>query len=129
MADTAKAPATTPLPDLRGLANSALAWRLYSFALVFLIWELASLTGFSIAFPPATAVASAFWQMLVDGEFTTAYADCFPPLLIGLAITVIGGLVMSTALTLVVIPVVYSLLDRKRVVVAPQDDALPGAAT
>jgi HAE1 family hydrophobic/amphiphilic exporter-1 len=31
-----------------------------------------------------------------------------------MAITVIGGLVVSTVLTLVVIPVVYSLLDRKR---------------
>ena len=31
-----------------------------------------------------------------------------------MAITVIGGLVVSTLLTLVVIPVVYSLMDRKR---------------
>jgi HAE1 family hydrophobic/amphiphilic exporter-1 len=31
-----------------------------------------------------------------------------------MAITVIGGLVVSTLLTLIVIPVVYSLLDRKR---------------
>jgi HAE1 family hydrophobic/amphiphilic exporter-1 len=31
-----------------------------------------------------------------------------------MAITVIGGLLVSTFLTLVVIPVVYSLLDRKR---------------
>ena len=31
-----------------------------------------------------------------------------------MAITVIGGLIVSTMLTLVVIPVVYSLLDRKR---------------
>ena len=31
-----------------------------------------------------------------------------------MAITVIGGLIVSTVLTLVVIPVVYSLLDRKR---------------
>ncbi|MGH8193644.1 MAG: efflux RND transporter permease subunit, partial [Woeseiaceae bacterium] len=31
-----------------------------------------------------------------------------------MAITVIGGLSVSTLLTLVVIPVVYSLLDRKR---------------
>jgi HAE1 family hydrophobic/amphiphilic exporter-1 len=30
-----------------------------------------------------------------------------------MAITVIGGLLVSTLLTLVVIPVVYSLLDRK----------------
>ena len=31
-----------------------------------------------------------------------------------MAITVIGGLTVSTLLTLVVIPVVYSLMDRKR---------------
>ena len=31
-----------------------------------------------------------------------------------MAITVIGGLLVSTMLTLVVIPVVYSILDRKR---------------
>ena len=31
-----------------------------------------------------------------------------------MAITVIGGLVLSTLLTLLVIPVVYHLLDRKR---------------
>lgn len=31
-----------------------------------------------------------------------------------MAVTVIGGLLVSTALTLIVIPVVYSLLDRKR---------------
>jgi len=30
-----------------------------------------------------------------------------------MAITVIGGLLMSTMLTLVVIPVVYSIMDRK----------------
>jgi HAE1 family hydrophobic/amphiphilic exporter-1 len=32
-----------------------------------------------------------------------------------MAITVIGGLTVSTLLTLLVIPVVYSLMDRKRV--------------
>jgi HAE1 family hydrophobic/amphiphilic exporter-1 len=37
-----------------------------------------------------------------------------------LAITVIGGLAVATALTLVVIPVVYSLLDRQRL---PADEA------
>ena len=31
-----------------------------------------------------------------------------------MAITVIGGLLVSTLLTLIVIPVVYSLLDRKK---------------
>jgi HAE1 family hydrophobic/amphiphilic exporter-1 len=31
-----------------------------------------------------------------------------------MAVTVIGGLVVSTFLTLLVIPVVYSLIDRKK---------------
>jgi HAE1 family hydrophobic/amphiphilic exporter-1 len=41
-----------------------------------------------------------------------------------MAITVIGGLLVSTLLTLVVIPVVYSLLDRKKWAVA--EEALTG---
>ena len=46
-----------------------------------------------------------------------------------MAITVIGGLLVSTLLTLVVIPVVYSLLDRKKWTVAEQiDGALPEPA-
>jgi len=46
-----------------------------------------------------------------------------------MAITVIGGLLVSTLLTLVVIPVVYSLLDRKKWPVAsPSGDALPAPA-
>ena len=47
-----------------------------------------------------------------------------------MAITVIGGLLVSTLLTLVVIPVVYSLLDRKKWSVADQaNSALPEPAT
>ncbi|MDH3267165.1 MAG: efflux RND transporter permease subunit, partial [Gammaproteobacteria bacterium] len=46
-----------------------------------------------------------------------------------MAITVIGGLLVSTLLTLVVIPVVYSLLDHKKWSVAEQPDrALPEPA-
>jgi len=47
-----------------------------------------------------------------------------------MAITVIGGLLVSTLLTLVVIPVVYSLLDRKKWAMAGQTEgALPQPAT
>ncbi len=41
-----------------------------------------------------------------------------------MAITVIGGLLVATVLTLVVIPVVYSLLDRKRYVAPVSNPAL-----
>jgi HAE1 family hydrophobic/amphiphilic exporter-1 len=47
-----------------------------------------------------------------------------------MAITVIGGLLVSTLLTLIVIPVVYSLLDRKKWLVAEQaDGSLPHPAS
>jgi HAE1 family hydrophobic/amphiphilic exporter-1 len=47
-----------------------------------------------------------------------------------MAITVIGGLLVSTLLTLLVIPVVYSLLDRKKWSVAEQaDGSLPQPAS
>jgi HAE1 family hydrophobic/amphiphilic exporter-1 len=46
-----------------------------------------------------------------------------------MAITVIGGLLMSTMLTLVVIPVVYSLMDRKKWPSnVPASEAVPAAA-
>ena len=42
-----------------------------------------------------------------------------------MAITVIGGLLVSTLLTLVVIPVVYSLMDRKKWSAPASTDAVP----
>ncbi len=44
-----------------------------------------------------------------------------------MAITVIGGLIVSTALTLLVIPVVYSLLDRKHWAPAAANDTAEAA--
>lgn len=46
-----------------------------------------------------------------------------------MAITVIGGLLVSTMLTLVVIPVVYDLLDMRKDVAAPDATAAPVAST
>jgi HAE1 family hydrophobic/amphiphilic exporter-1 len=46
-----------------------------------------------------------------------------------LAITVIGGLAVATALTLLVIPVIYSLLDRKVYAVDAAEIAEDNAAT
>lgn len=45
-----------------------------------------------------------------------------------MAITVIGGLVLATVLTLIVIPVLYAVLDRKRYAHAPADDGKASAA-
>jgi HAE1 family hydrophobic/amphiphilic exporter-1 len=47
-----------------------------------------------------------------------------------MAITVIGGLLVSTLLTLFVIPVVYSILDRKQwVQVVDSAPTIQGAGT
>jgi HAE1 family hydrophobic/amphiphilic exporter-1 len=46
-----------------------------------------------------------------------------------LAVTVIGGLSVATILTLFVIPVIYTLLDRKVLVAAAGHATLPGGAT
>lgn len=75
-------------------------WRLVSFFLVFLIWELAGRSDISIAFPPFTQVAVAFGSMVYSGEFIKAYADSLPPLLTGLAITIIGGVIIGISIAL-----------------------------
>jgi HAE1 family hydrophobic/amphiphilic exporter-1 len=43
-----------------------------------------------------------------------------------MAVTVIGGLLVSTALTLIVVPVVYTLIDRRAA--ASAVDAIPAPA-
>ncbi len=101
MADSLQSPAAKTFPNWRGLANTTFAWRAYSFALVFAVWELGGLSGFSIAFPRASEVLFAFWQMLIAGELSSAYADSFPPLFTGLMITVLCGVVIGMSIGLV----------------------------
>ena len=76
-------------------------WRLFSFFLVFSIWELAGRSDISLAFPPFSDVAVAFGSMIYSGEFTAAYADSLPPLLTGLLITIIGGVIIGISIGLV----------------------------
>ncbi|MEE2774283.1 MAG: ABC transporter permease subunit [Pseudomonadota bacterium] len=80
---------------------SLLLWRSFSFLLVFTIWEIAGRSDMSIAFPPFSDVGLAFVSMIFSGEFTAAYADSLPPLLIGLAITIIGGVTIGISVGLV----------------------------
>ncbi len=100
MADTLKTHSTPTILNWQTLANSTLAWRTLSFLLVFAIWELGSLTGFSIAFPRASEVSLAIWHMLMSGELAIAYADSLPPLLTGLTITVFGGVIIGVSIGL-----------------------------
>lgn len=79
---------------------STFLWRLVSFALAFGIWELLGQIKISLAFPPASAVMRAFFEMVVSGEFIASYADSLPPLLVGLFITIVGGVSIGVAVGL-----------------------------
>ena len=81
--------------------NNLLIWRVFSFFIVFSIWELAGRADISIAFPPFSKVFVAFVEMIFSGEFFVAYADSLPPLLIGLFITIIGGVIIGISIGLV----------------------------
>ena len=81
--------------------NNLLVWRVFSFFIVFSIWELAGRADISIAFPPFSKVLVAFVEMIFSGEFFVAYADSLPPLLTGLFITIIGGVIIGISIGLV----------------------------
>ena len=81
--------------------NNLLIWRVFSFFIVFSIWELAGRADISIAFPPFSEVLVAFVEMIFSGEFFVAYADSLPPLLTGLFITIIGGVIIGISIGLV----------------------------
>ena len=84
-----------------GSKNNLLVWRVFSFLVVFSIWELAGRADISIAFPPFSKVLVAFVEMIFSGEFFVAYADSLPPLLTGLFITIIGGVIIGISIGLV----------------------------
>ena len=104
LSDTQKFLLSKEKPEIKsvkvGKKTNLLFWRLVSFFLVFLIWELAGRSDMSIAFPPFTQVAAAFSSMVYSGEFIKAYADSLPPLLTGLAITIIGGVIIGISIGL-----------------------------
>lgn len=81
--------------------KNLLVWRIFSFFIVFSIWELAGRADISIAFPPFSKVLVAFVEMIFSGEFFVAYADSLPPLLTGLFITIIGGVIIGISIGLV----------------------------
>lgn len=76
------------------------AWRLASFVLVFGMWELAGRWPISPAFPSFSETLFSFIQLTADGSFTRAYAETLPPLLTGLAIISVGGVLAGVVMGL-----------------------------
>lgn len=74
--------------------------RVASVLLVLGLWEWAGTVPVSIAFPSCSDTLSAFGAMLVDGTFADAYAETAGPLLVGVLLTGIGGVLAGLVMGL-----------------------------
>jgi NitT/TauT family transport system permease protein len=74
--------------------------RAASIALVLGIWELGGRIPVSLTFPSFSATAVAFGAMLTDGTFLRAYLETIGPLVVGVALTAIGGVAAGVAMGL-----------------------------
>jgi ABC-type nitrate/sulfonate/bicarbonate transport system permease component len=77
-------------------------WLLRALSILFVLglWEWAGRVPVSIAFPTCTETLAAFFGMLTDGTFAKAYAETIVPLLVGVFLTAVGGIVVGIALGL-----------------------------
>ena len=74
--------------------------RVASILFVFGLWEWAGTIPVSIAFPKFTDTMSAFAEMLTDGTFASAYAETIGPLMVGVLLTGLGGIVAGLVMGL-----------------------------
>ncbi|MGH3342415.1 MAG: ABC transporter permease [Carbonactinosporaceae bacterium] len=71
-----------------------------SILLVLGLWEWAGSVPVSIAFPTFSATMVAFGGMLADGTFVGAYAETILPLIVGVLLTGLGGVVAGLVMGL-----------------------------
>ena len=64
------------------------------------LWEWAGRVPVSIAFPNCTETLAAFGEMLADGTFAGAYAETAGPLIVGVSLTGVGGVIAGLAMGL-----------------------------
>jgi len=73
------------------------ALTLASFAIVLAGWEYAGRLPVSQAFPPLSATAVAGWEMLRDGRLPQALGITIVPMIIGVTISAIAGVLLGLA--------------------------------
>jgi ABC-type nitrate/sulfonate/bicarbonate transport system permease component len=84
----------------RALSQYPALWRVASLALFFLAWEIAGRVPISYAFPTFSATFAALVAMLLDGSLFVAYAETLQPLVIGIAISGVVGIVLGIVMGL-----------------------------
>lgn len=81
---------------------SAHPWVLRGASILFVLglWEWAGRVPVSIAFPTCSDTLAAFGSMLVDGTFAAAYVETAGPLIVGVLLAGIGGVVAGLVMGL-----------------------------
>jgi len=80
--------------------SAQVGWRLFSIAALLTAWELAGRSEFNFAFPSFLETAAAFWEMVADGSMGAAYLRTLEPLLLGVTIALVGGVVAGVTMGL-----------------------------
>jgi len=75
-------------------------WRLASITALLLAWELAGRSEFNFAFPTFLETAAAFWEIVADGSMAAAYLKTLEPLVLGVGIALVGGVVAGVSMGL-----------------------------
>ena len=68
-----------------------------SFVIVLGAWEYAGRLPVSNAFPPLSATAAAAWEMILDGRLPRALGITIVPMLIGVTISALMGVLLGLA--------------------------------
>lgn len=84
----------------RAYTTWPILWPLSSLTILFIAWELAGLVPISIAFPTFSATLAAFVEMVLDGSMVYAYFLTLQPLILGVVISGILGVVIGIAMGL-----------------------------
>jgi ABC-type nitrate/sulfonate/bicarbonate transport system permease component len=74
--------------------------RTASILFVFGLWEWGANASPNVAFPTCTETLAAFGDMLVDGTFAGAYAETAGPLIVGVLLTALGGVLAGLVMGL-----------------------------
>ncbi len=82
------------------LATHPWLLRSLSILLVLALWEWGGRVPVSIAFPTCTDTLAAFGGMLADGTFADAYAETAGPLVLGVLLTALGGVLAGLVMGL-----------------------------
>ena len=86
----------------RVTAGLSSPWVLRTASILFVLglWQWAGAAGVSIAFPTCTETLAALWDMLADGTLASAYAETAGPLIVGILLTGVGGVLAGLVMGL-----------------------------